>query len=155
MTATLPDSVFQSAARYRLPDLLTVYEGLARLSLDTWDKLCQDALRVGDAEPLHATRDPYEAYLRGELDRLDLLIRTIDSRPESSGEYRMRFVALRDQLATHFNKLFPRWQTLEDLEGILLEPLTPSRETRLELVKRYPPPQAWYDETVDPFQPEE
>ncbi len=62
--------------------------------------------------------------------------------------------ALRDQVATHYNSLFPRWQTLDDLECILLAPLTPSKEQLDMIVANYPPPQSWFEETIDPFEPE-
>lgn len=32
--------------------------------------------------------------------------------------------------------------------------LTPSHEELLELARRCPPPQSWYDENIDPFQPD-
>lgn len=152
MTATLPDSLLRSATRIGLRDLLGLYEGGFRLSIRAWDFVCQEALQIGDAEPLHVTRDQYEAHLRTEIERLDFLLREIDPRADArSEEYRARFTALRDQYATQYNALFPRWRTRDDLEGILLERITPNNERLNELAKRYPPPRAWYDETENPI----
>jgi hypothetical protein len=48
----------------------------------------------------------------------------------------------RDQLQKHYDSLFPRWQTLDDLEAILLERISLPNEQLKELAAKYPPPQS-------------
>lgn len=47
------------------------------------------------------------------------------------------------------------FEPFDDLEAKLLERITPSNAELKELAKRYPPPQSWYEETENPFEPEE
>ena len=118
--------------------------------VDAWDRVCDEAIQNGSAEDLHAARDDYHAVLLGQLKILDgytLLLGRFESRyPSGLAE---RISRTRDQLQEHFNFLFPRWQTLDDLEAILLERVSLPNDQLKALAKSNPPPQAWYDEADD------
>lgn len=151
MTETQP----QLKADLRLPELLELFEWGFHHTVEEWEKLCGDTIRTGDSESLHKYREYYERILSGHLQTLDgsLQVSRLHSDHDSI-ELAARMGALRDQVATHYNSLFPRWQTLDDLECILLAPLTPSKEQLDMIVANYPPPQSWFEETIDPFEPE-
>lgn len=156
MTGTMPDSMLGNAARLRLPELLGYYESGVHLSLELWEDLCEEALRKGDAAPLHAQRDSCESFLRSGLENIDACLRVTEGHADpATGVLRARLTALRDQLATKYSELFPKWQTVEDLEEILLTPRIPPLDVRIGLARRFPPPQSWFDETTDPFAPME
>jgi hypothetical protein len=135
------------------PDFWAPAANLGESLVRAWDKVCADTLASGDAEPLHTTRDTYRAGLSAALATLDGYQSIADGSDDSDAAERIG--RSREQLLRHYDSLFPRWQTLDDLEGILLERITPTREELKELAKRYPPPQAWYDDDVNPFEPEE
>jgi len=156
MTAMLQGPLLQNAARLRLPELLSYFEVGVHLSIQLWDGLCKETLQTGDVDALHAQRDQCQSFLRGGQENLDVCLRVVDSHadPESAA-LRARMIALRDQLATKYSELFPKWQTTDDLEDILLARMISPLAARIELAKRFPPPQSWYDETEDPFAPVE
>ncbi len=118
--------------------------------IDAWDRVCQRAIQAGNAEELHAARDDYQAVLVAHLKILDgylfLLGRFAD-------EYRSEFVERlnpsRERLQKHYEALFPRWQTIDDLEAMLLERISLPNDQLKTLAAKYPPPQTWYDETHD------
>ncbi len=156
MIAKMPSELLKSNARDRAVALLGHYEKLAQFAIEAWDATCRETLRTGDAEALHAQRDQCEAFFEGELERIDDCLRIVVPHEEREAiQSHARLTALRDQLATKYNGLFPKWQTLDDLEEILLSFKIPPREVRIELAKRFPPPQAWYEEDSDPFTPAE
>jgi hypothetical protein len=68
---------------------------------------------------------------------------------EPEGLLLNRFKSNRSLLQKHYDSLFPRWQTLEDLEAILLERISIPNEQLKELAAKYPPPPAWYEEADD------
>ena len=154
MTATKPAQQFPTTMK--LPELLALFEFSVHLTIRKWEDLCKETLRTGDSESHHAIRDEYEALLDGQLKMLDgcLQVSRLHADQESR-ELTARMSALRDQLATHYDSLFPKWQTLDDLEDILLAPLSLPNEVLLEMAKRFPPPQSWFEETIDPFAPNE
>ena len=149
MVAAPVRELFEPFSRTRQPEPWVRPELIGESLVSAWDRVSADTLQDGDADPLHATRDDDRSGLLAALQLLDGYL-TLSAR---SGDPADRLRASRDTLQKHSDSLFPRWQTLDDLEGILLERITPSREERLELVKRFPPPQAWYDETENPFEP--
>ena len=156
MTGTMPDSMLGHAARLRLPELLGYYESGVHLSLKLWEDLCKEALRTGDAAPLHDQHDSCESSFRSVLENIDVCLRVTEGHTDTAtGVLRARLTALRDQQATKYGELFPKWRTLEDLEDILLARMIPPLDVRIDLAKRFPPPQSWYDETEDPFAPME
>ncbi len=156
MIATMPSELLKSTARDRAVALLGHYETLAQFAIEVWEATCRETLRTGDAEPLHAQRDQCEFFFKGELERIDDCLRIVAPREDREAiQSHARLTALRDQLATKYNEPFPKWQTLDDLEDILLAPMQLSQERCIELAKRFPPPQSWYEEDFDPFLPEE
>lgn len=123
-----------------------------RFLVEGWRRVARQALAGGSAEELHAGRDDYEAVLVGHLKVLDglLLIATRlgeEDRPTDLAE-------ARDRLREHYDSLFPRWQTLEDLEAILLEIASVPNDRLKELAARHGPPPAWYDEEHAPPAPQ-
>ena len=156
MIATMPSELLKSTARDRAVALLGHYETLAQFAIEVWEATCRETLRTGDAEPLHAQRDQCEFFFKGELERIDDCLRIVAPREDREAiQSHARLTALRDQLATKYNELFPKWQTLDDLEEVLLSSKIPPRDVRIDLANRFPPPQSWYEEDFDPFLPEE
>jgi len=151
--------LFEPFPAFMFPEPFFLSERIGRRLLDAWDRVSSEALRSGDAERLHSAREDYHTVLLGLIKLLDgyqMLagnLRGDFDYPPSA--WRERVQESRDEIQKHYDSLFPRWQTLDDLEAILLERITPSREERLELVKRFPPPQSWYEETENPFEREE
>lgn len=123
------------------------YEHSTQYLIDAWDHVCQRAIQEGNAEHLHATRDDYQAVLLAHLKILDgyllLLSRFAGEHPL---EFVDRLIPGRDRLQKHYDALFPRWQTIDDLEAILLERVSLPSDQLKALAAKYPPPQAWYDE---------
>ncbi len=136
-------------------ELLAFFEKLVHGKIEEWEKWREQILQNGDSDALHDCRNKIEAGLAYELGILDYCLAQAERQPEVlPADIQARMLSLRDHLATHYNSLFPRWQTLEDLECILLAPLTPSKAHMDMLVANYPPPQSWFEESVDPFEPE-
>jgi hypothetical protein len=129
-----------------------VYERGGKHLLHAWDHVSRQAIESGNAEELHAVRDDYQTFLHGHLKILDGLS-ILATR--FNGEYRHPEIAgfvkrARDDIQKHYDSLFPRWQTLEDLEAILLERISLPNDRLKELAAKYPPPQSWYDEDETP-----
>ncbi|MBP3959090.1 hypothetical protein J8F10_27920 [Gemmata sp. G18] len=128
-----------------------LFERGVRHLIDAWDQVCRQALQRASAEDLQAARDDYQAVLTGHLKVLDgysvLLSRFPGEYPHA--ELADRLPRLRDRLQEHYDFLFPRWQTLEDLEAILLERVSLPNDQLKTLAAKNPPPPAWYDEVTD------
>lgn len=126
----------------------------ARHLIDAWDHVCRQAIANGNAEELHAAREDYLAVLTGHLKMLDgyLLVQSRFRDDYPDVEPAERAARAREELQRHYDSLFPRWQTLEDLEAILLERVSLPNDQLKELAAKYPPPQAWYDEDNTPTQ---
>lgn len=137
---------------FRFEEPWYLHDRNVRRLTEAWDDVCRRAIEIGSADALHAARDDYQAVLLGHLKILDgylmLLSRSESERPD------VAFLGLvartRDGLQAHYDSLFPRWQTLDDLEAILLERASPSNDALKELAAKYPPPPAWYDEADAP-----
>ena len=155
MTAVLRD-LFEPNPQLLHPEPWRLYERMGRELLDAWDRVCRERLTAGDAEPLHAVRDEYLGVLLAHMKIIDgyLSLLDRDDSPRATA-HADQVRATRELLQQHHDKLFPRRQTLDDLECILLAPLTPTLEARIALAKRFPPPQSWYEETTNPFAPSE
>lgn len=112
-----------------------------------WDEAAQRAIQTGDAGELHAVRDDYEAVLRGHLKMIDgyLLVSDRFNGGIPHPEFLERLAETRDELRKHYDSLFPRWQTLEDLEAILLASVSPGHERLKSLAAAHTPPESWYD----------
>lgn len=119
----------------------------ARDVSDAWDRVCQQATRSGSAEALHADRDDYQTYLLAHLKILDGWLTLLNRFPhEYPPGFAQDFAGIREKLLKHYDSLFPRWQTLEDLEAILLERISIPNEQLKELAAKNPPPSSWYNE---------
>lgn len=157
MSAGLIRELYAPYPFYRLREPWLLYEHAGRHVLRAWERVCADALGTGDAEPLHQVRERYQTALLGHLKVLDgyLMLLTGAQEPFDTppNEHHDLLGTSRDEIRKHYDALFPRWQTLEDLEGILLDRITPSNEALTELAKRSPAPASWYEQP-DPLTPE-
>jgi hypothetical protein len=117
-----------------------------------WDHVCRQALETGSVDDLQAIRDDYLAVLAGHLKILDGYLMVQSRLPDepSRADEAERLARARDELQKHFDFLFPRWQTLEDLEAILLERISLPNDRLKALAANHPPPQSWYDEPDAP-----
>lgn len=121
---------------------------------ELWDRASRDAAENRRLDELHAARDEYRELLAGHLRLLteylslaELHHRALGSNPAWADELRH---AVRDLQSLH-DSLFPRWQTLQDLHGILIEKFSLPAAKLRERAAQSPPPQAWFEETADPF----
>lgn len=112
-----------------------------------WDGVCARVLRDGSIEDLHAARNDYQAVLFGHLQLLDGHLTLLERFGDETR--REAIAAQRTRLQQHFDTLFPRWRTQENLEAILLERLRIPNDTLKTLAAKNPPPQSWYDEAGD------
>lgn len=160
MAMAVMRELFEPYLLFRFPEPWFFFDPRHRHFIRAWDRVCADVIADGDAERLHSAREDYQASLLGILKVLDGYQMLLDHSvgdydfPFPPREVRNRLRQTREEIQKHHDSLFPRWQTLEDLEGILLERITPSNERLKELAKKYPPPQAWYDEPAAPLTPE-
>ncbi len=119
-----------------------------------WERTSREVAIARKVPELHATRDEYEALLKGHLRLLEEYLALAELHDHILGPTRARIDELRGavrDLRQHYDELFPRWQTLEDLYSILNEKLSPSAEKLKSLAAQHPPPRSWYEETDDPF----
>lgn len=130
---------------YQFEEMWFLHDRGARHLTDVWNHVCREAIQNGSAEELHATRDDYQAVLLGHLKILDGYL-MLSGRFNDERFHAERMTRFRDQLQAHYDALFPRWQTLDDLEAILLERISLTNDQLKALAVTHPPPQAWYDE---------
>lgn len=110
-----------------------------------WDRVCRQATNNGSAEELHSTREDYQTFLLAHLKILDGWMTLLGRFPhEYPPDVAGDFASIREQLQQHYDSLFPRWQTLEDLEAILLERISIPNEQLKKLAVKNPPPPSWY-----------
>lgn len=151
MVAVMRD-LFEPYPFFHHPEPWVLFSRGRRDIVHAWDRVCAEALRTGDAERLHTAREDYQAVLTGYLKVLDGYL-MLAGRFGGEQELADRLSEARDEIQSHYDSLFPRWQTLDDLEAILLERITPTNAELKELAKKYPPPPSWYEETENPFAP--
>lgn len=119
-----------------------------------WRSLIREVAKTGRVEELHAERADYEAVYVGYLHSLadfERLARLLGS-PSLADQFR----AVAEETAELQTYTFLRWETLDDLKAIVAvetHPLTAEQLRRFAASS--PPPQSWYDETIDPFAPAE
>lgn len=125
-----------------------------------WDEISRDAAEHRRVDELHSARDDYHSILLANIELLEkhLALTKVYLQVDDRGVSAIRLTdaakSLKGALArlkSHYDLLFPRWQTVDDLQQILIEKLSPSSEKLRDLAHRYPPPASWLDETIDPF----
>ncbi len=115
-----------------------------------WERACREATRSARAEELHAARDDYQMALLAHLKILDGWLTLLNRFPnEYPPGFAERMTSSRDELQKHYDSLFPRWQTLDDLEAMLLERISLPNDRLKALAAKNPPPAAWYDQPDD------
>ena len=120
-----------------------------------WDGLCEIGLN-GGADELAALRETVELTWQRLRDaavlaaKLAKRVQAITRRPVAGWEAIEPLLAAHDRF--HADVL-QRWQTREDLDGILLDRVKIPHDRLVEWAKTHPPPQAWYDQDDDPFAP--
>ena len=122
-----------------------------------WEKVSASARKWG-ADELHSLRDKVELVWRAKASLLadveligNRIVRATGQTPRAWSNLEQS----RKLIAEFESNILNRWQSLDDLEEILLGPMQLSQEQCIELAKRFPPPQSWYEEDFDPFTPEE
>jgi hypothetical protein len=130
-----------------LADLQTLPEQLA----ERRERLFRDAAVNDRAAELHDGREEYRRIYDDYIaaaERFRALAETAGSPLAADFERVAGAVrGLRDAL-------FGRWQTFDDLCELLIEVIRPSAAQLRAYAANHPPPQSWFDETDDPFQPE-
>ncbi len=118
---------------------------------NAWARVCRRTTESGNAEELHEARDDYQTALLAHLKILSGWLALLSRFPhEYPTGFAAQMTASHDELQKHYDSLFPRWKTLEDLEAILLERISLSNDQLKTLAAKYPPPQSWYDEADAP-----
>lgn len=118
-----------------------------------WERTSRDSASNRTVEELHSARDAYRDLLRGHLKLLEDYISVSELHDRHLApstqidELRRAAAGLREL----HDELFPKWQTLDDLHDILRKKFTLPSAILDELAAKHPPPQSWFDETVDPF----
>jgi len=149
MVKTPIQNLFEPYPQLLRPEPWWLYEKMGREILRSWDRVAADILQYDNAEVLHESRDEYERILLAHLKIIEGYLTLLYSSREFNGnqQHIVEIERTRDELTSHYSKLFPRWQTLDDLEGILIERLPRLDHTKMKaLAAKYPPPQSWYDE---------
>lgn len=119
-----------------------------------WDRTARDAAENHRLDELHASRDDYYALLSGHLRLLEDYLTLTEIHQRAFGPnhtWSTELTAAVGELKRLHDELFPRWQTADDLAGILAEKFSlPAGDLR-ELATRHAPPATWLDESDDPF----
>ena len=121
---------------------------------DTWERTSREAATNRRLPDLQAARDDYHALLKGHLQLLEDYLALTELHRRAFGSNPAWVVELHaavDDLKALHDELFPRWQTEEDLQQILVEQLSVPAERLRELAAKYPPAPSWAEETTDPF----
>lgn len=155
MAAAMLRELFQprAVADFPGPFATQAREVVEELRLD-WEKTSRNAAENRRIEELHATRDEYRVLLEGHLRLLEdysVLAkhhhRLLGANPLWTEELDQAVTVLKK----HYDDLFPRWQSSNDLAQLLIEQFTLSAEKLKEIAAKSTPPSSWYEETIDPF----
>jgi len=130
-------------------DFLRQASDLARSLPERWERAIRSASRSHTISVLHESRDEYRATLESHQRMLDELRAIAELRQQDTSEIDTAASGLR---ALH-DRLFPGWNTLDDLYRIVIESLTLPASRLDEIARKHPLPQSWWDETDDPFSP--
>lgn len=132
--------------------------GLPQHVRDTWQKLVQNVVEHRRAEQLHTERAEYQTIVREWIDQLSGFVdfcRRVSLPAAVAPAVLERAERGLTELREFHDTLFARWQTLDDLYEIVVEQYRLPIERLSAWAAANPPPQSWYDETSDPFEPTE
>jgi hypothetical protein len=119
-----------------------------------WERTSREAAENRRIDELHAIREDYHSLLNGHLNLLEHYLTLAKLHHHLFGSNPLWTEELGraiSELTKLHDDLFPRWQTAQDLTQLLIEKFTLPSEKLRELVAKNPPPQSWYEETIDPF----
>lgn len=128
---------------------------------DRWKGICREAVLSRRLEELHATRDDLLAVFKHLITLQKTHLRLLDLREQLMGRNghprwpREELERAVEELTRLKDDIFSNWHTADDLAEILVENFTLTSEQLRAYADRNPPPQSWYDETDDPFAPQE
>lgn len=155
MAATMLRELFHPPAMHDFPGPFAHRaRQVAEELREVWDKTCRDAATNRRVEDLHATRDGYQALLKGHLRLLEDYLSLTELHQQLFGSSQVWIKELSSavsQLRKLHDELFPRWQTIDDLHQILIEKFSLPAEQLRQLAAKHSPPPSWYEETDDPF----
>ena len=114
-----------------------------------WDRLCREAVRAGRVPELHAARGDVQALFHAHLQILDGCLTVADrlGGPPAEAD---RLAAVRADIQRLHDGLFPRWQSEDDLDDILVDLLSIPNERLIALAQGSPPPVWWWADDDDP-----
>ncbi len=123
---------------------------------EEWERAVRTAAGSRRLPELHETRDEYRAILESHL-RLLVELKTMaelhhhaDDPAAPRGDELSE--ALSDLRLFH-DELFPRWDTLDDFFQIAIENLKVPVTRLDEIAEKHQPPQSWFEEADNPFEP--
>jgi hypothetical protein len=119
-----------------------------------WEKTSRDAAENRRIDELHATREDYQDLLEGHLNLLEYYLTLSKLHHRLFGSNLLWIEELNravSELREHYEQLFPRWQSSRDLAQLLVDKFSIPTEKLKELAAKNPPPNSWYEETIDPF----
>lgn len=121
---------------------------------DVWEGTCREAAAARRIGELHAARDDYHALLKGHLRLLEDYLALTELHQRALGtnpDWVEELNAAVGELRGLYDELFPRWQTLQDLQQLLVEKFSLPADKLRELAGKHSPPPSWSEETTDPF----
>lgn len=119
-----------------------------------WERTSREAAENRRLEELHASRDDYQALLKGHLRLLENYLSLTEVHQRAFGPNPLWLTELGravEELKQLYDELFPRWQSLDDLTQLLIEKFSLPADKLRDLAARHPPPASWLEETADPF----
>ena len=127
-----------------LADLVQLPEQLT----ERRERLLHDAGMTSRVEELQAGREEfrkiYDVYL-GVIEWYGTLAGSLGS-PLAT-----EFERIAEEVRNQREELFGSWITFDDLCKLVIEVIQPSRDRLRAFAASHPPPQSWFDETIDPF----
>ena len=127
--------------------------------LANWKAMIHTMILEKKIEQLYSSRKEYEEIVRDWISQLDEFINLLINafgphyNDDSIGVLG-RAQKSRRTLADFSNRIFQRWNTPDEFDDLLLDETAISPAVFDEFAKRFPPPQSWYDETDNPFEPD-
>lgn len=134
---------------------------IARDLRDRWEGLLRELAPKADYKQLHAARGDLLGIFDRYIDFGKSWLALLDTIEGLRGNKDYRLIS-RDELVRSIENLvqlrddiFTPWQTDDDAADLLLKYFPLTNEQINAYCDRHPAPQAWYDDTFDPFTADE